>query len=244
MRVQGVGVVCLFLIALLVLPGAMRIASAAPVAPVATETARDYQFAQGDPGCSRVALIFNIGSGYEPATSILDTLSTYGVRSTMFPMGWFAESRPDIVQSMSSNGHVIGSHGYLGPELTTRGDWDVANDIAAASNAIANAIGYWPAPWFTPFAGAADERVRAIAAEQGYTTVSWGVSSNDWTFDATAASVYANVMDNVYDGAIVELHFDSPTSTYSTAEALSWIIEDLWARGYTLVTVPEMAQAC
>jgi peptidoglycan/xylan/chitin deacetylase (PgdA/CDA1 family) len=244
MRIRGLRIVGLVLALLVVLPLTTQFVAAAPVAPAGEAIDGHYQFVQGDAGCMRVALIFNIGSGYEPATSILNTLSTYGVRATMFPMGWFAESRPDIVQWMSASGHVIGSHGYLGPELTIRGDWDVSNDIAASANAIANAIGYWPAPWFTPFAGASDDRVRAIAAEQGFTTVGWGVSSNDWTFDATASSVYENVMNSVYDGAIVELHFDSPTSTYSTAEALPWIIEDLWARGYTLVTVPEMAQAC
>lgn len=234
----------LFLLAVLILPASWGLVSAAPVEPAGNAATGEYQFYQGDAGCGRVALIFNIGSGYEPATSILNTLSSYGVRATMFPMGWFADARPDILQWMSANGHVIGSHGYLGPELTVRSDWDVANDIASSSNAIANAIGYWPAPWFTPFATAADDRVVAIAADQGYTTVIRGVNSVDWTFDATASSVYSNVMDNVYDGAIVELHFDSPTSTYSTAEALPWIIEDLTARGYTLVTVPEMAQGC
>jgi peptidoglycan/xylan/chitin deacetylase (PgdA/CDA1 family) len=234
----------LVLLVFLVLPTSLGLVSAAPIEPVSIAPTGQFQFHQGEAGCGRVALIFNMGSGYEPATSILNTLANYGVRATMFPMGWFAEARPDILQWMSANGHVIGSHGYLGPELTLRTDWDVSNDIATSSSAIANAIGYWPAPWFTPFAGAADARVRALAAEQGYTTVSWGVSSNDWSFDATASSVYSNVMDNVYDGAIVELHFDSPTTTYSTAEALPWIIEDLSARGYSLVTVPELAQAC
>ena len=237
-------VVGIVLLAFLFLPTSFGPASAAPGELASLAPAGHLQFYEGDPGCGRVALIFNMGAGYEPATSILNTLAEYGVRATMFPMGWFAEARPDILQWMSANGHVIGSHGYLGPELTTRSDGDVASDIAASSSAIADAIGYWPAPWFTPFAGAADDRVRALAAEQGYTTVSWGVNSVDWTFDATASSVYSNVMDNVYDGAIVELHFDSPTTTYSTAEALPWIIEDLWARGYSLVTVPEMAQPC
>lgn len=243
-RARGTRAIGIVLLAFLLLPTSFGLASTGPVEQGGISPVGHYQFHQGEAGCMRVALIFNMGSGYEPATSILNTLSAYGVVATMFPMGWFAETYPDILQWMSSNGHVIGSHGYLGPELTTRSDWDVANDIAMSSTAIANAIGYWPAPWFTPFAAAADERVRAIALDQGYTTVSWGVSSNDWGWDATASSVYANVMNNVYDGAIVELHFDSPTSTYSTAEALPWIIEDLRARGYTLVTVPQMAQPC
>ena len=219
-------------------------ALAIPAQPLPARVPAAYDFTEGDAGCMRVALIFNMGAGYTPATSILDTLSSYGVTATMFPSGWFADTYPDIVAWMSSSGHVIGSHGYNGPELTGRSDWDVADDLATASQSIANAIGYWPAPWFTPFGGAADGRIEAIALDQGYTMVGWGVSSVDWGFDPTASSVYANVMDNIYDGAMVELHFDSPTTVDSTAVALPWIIEDLWDRGYTLVTVPEMAQPC
>ena len=37
-----------------------------------------------------VALMFNIGAGYEPAYGILDTLGAYGVPGSMFVMGWLA----------------------------------------------------------------------------------------------------------------------------------------------------------
>ncbi len=200
-------------------------------------------FTDGTPGCMQVALIFNVGAGYTPATSVFDTLGAYGVPATFFVMGWLADQNPDLVQQMSWYGPV-GSHGYDPPELTTRSDDDVASDIAASTTSIANALGYAPAPIFTGFAGATDDRVRWIAANQGYTTIGWGVESGDWTWDATADSVYSNVMSSVYDGAIVELHMDSPTSTWSTATALPWIISDLQARGYTLVSVPQMMGGC
>ncbi|HEX5498983.1 MAG TPA: polysaccharide deacetylase family protein [Thermomicrobiales bacterium] len=200
-------------------------------------------FTQGTPGCMQVALIFNVGAGSTPATSVFDTLGAYGVPATFFVMGWLADQNPYLVQQMSWYGPV-GSHGDVPPELTTRGDDDVAWDIGASTTAITNALGYAPSPIFTGFGGATDERVRWIAANQGYTTIGWGVESGDWTWDATADSVYANVMNNVYDGAIVELHMDSPTSTWSTATALPWIISDLQTRGYTLVSVPTMMGGC
>lgn len=45
-------------------------------------------FVEGDTSCRRVALSFNIGIGYTPSQSILSTLTTKGVKATMFPMGW------------------------------------------------------------------------------------------------------------------------------------------------------------
>lgn len=202
------------------------------------------QLLAGTPGCDRVALIFNIGSGFEPATSILDTLESEGVPATMFVMGWWAEQNAPLVRRMVEAGLPIGSHGHLPPELTLRSDDDVAADVRAAGEAIERAAGQPPGPWFTPYAAAIDDRVRGIVAGEGYLPVGWTVRSEDWNPEITADGVYENVVPNVHDGAIVELHMDASTSVYSTAVALPWIIRDLRAAGYTFVTVPDMTLPC
>ncbi|MDP9365917.1 MAG: polysaccharide deacetylase family protein, partial [Chloroflexota bacterium] len=97
---------------------------------------------------------------------------------------------------------------------------------------------------FTPYAAAIDDRVRAVVAAEGYLPVGWTVRSEDWNPEITADAVYQNVVGNVHDGAIVELHLDASTSVFSTAVALPWIVRDLRAAGYTFVTVPEMSAPC
>src|SRR5690606_40393392 len=57
-----------------------------------------FDVTAGVSGCSQVALIFNIGAGYDPAYGILDTLGAYGVTCSMFVMGWLAEQNPALVQ--------------------------------------------------------------------------------------------------------------------------------------------------
>jgi peptidoglycan/xylan/chitin deacetylase (PgdA/CDA1 family) len=203
-----------------------------------------FDIVAGAPGCGRVALLFNVGASAEPATGILSTLGSYGVPASFFVMGWLAEQSPWLVQEIAAWGHPVGSHGYLPPELTVRSDEDVAWDLGAAAGALSAALGYAPGPWFTPFAGASDERVRSIAAGQGLVTVGWGVDSEDWNPGATADSIYSRVVNGVYDGAIVELHMDAQRSIDGTAVALPWIIEDLSAQGYRLVPVAEMAGGC
>lgn len=198
----------------------------------------------GEPGCDRVALIFNIGSGFEPATSILDTLAVEHVPATMFVMGWWAEQNVELLRRMVASGLPIGSHGHLPPELTLRSDADVAADVLAAEEAIERAIGEPPGPWFTPYAAAIDDRVRAIVADEGYLPIGWSVRSEDWNPAITAEGVYQNVVPNVRDGSIVELHMDASTSLVSTAVALPWMIRDLRAAGYRFVTVAEMAAPC
>jgi peptidoglycan/xylan/chitin deacetylase (PgdA/CDA1 family) len=203
-----------------------------------------YDLSSGTPGCFRVALMFNIGAGYDPAVGILDTLGSYGVPATMFVMGWLAEQNPWLVQQFAAWGHPVGSHGYLPPELTSRSDDDVAWDLQTASDALTWALGYQPGPWFTPYASASDDRVRSIASSLGLITVGWSVSSGDWDPGATADSIYGNVVNGAYDGAIIEVHLDAQRSGDGTAVALPWIIEDLSAQGYSFVTVPQIAGWC
>jgi peptidoglycan-N-acetylglucosamine deacetylase len=203
-----------------------------------------FDLSAGVAGCSQIALMFNVGAGYEPAVGILDILGSYGVPGSMFVMGWLAEQNPGLVQQLAAWGHPVGSHGYVPPELTMRSDDDVAGDLIAASGALSWALGYDPGPWFTPFASASDSRVRSIASSLGLITVGWSVGSGDWSPDATADSIYNSVMSGVFDGAIVELHLDALQSVGGTAVALPWIIDDLSAQGYRFVSVPQIANGC
>ena len=212
--------------------------------PRAASAQSAFDVSAGAPGCGQVALVFNAGSGYEPAVGILDTLGAYGVPASMFVMGWLAEQNPWLVQSIASYGHVVGSHGYLPPELTSRSDDDVAWDLGAASGALTTALGYAPSPWFTPFAGASDDRVRSIASSLGLVTVGWSVGSGDWDPGATADSIYSNVVGGAHEGAIIELHLDSARSIDGTAVALPSIIEDLQGQGYQFVSVPTIVGGC
>ncbi len=203
-----------------------------------------FDFSAGAPGCGQVALLFNVGSGYEPAVGVLDTLGSYGVPATMCVMGWLAEQNPWLVQQIAGWGHTVGSHGYLPPELTARSDDDVAADLMAASGALSAALGYYPGPWFTPFASASDDRVRSIASSLGLVTVGWSVGSGDWDPGASADSIYSNVVSGAHDGAIIELHLDAQRSIDGTAVALPWIIDDLSAQGYRFVSIPTIANGC
>lgn len=215
-----------------------------PAVFVATEPENPPYFVAGEPGCNRVALIFNIGVGADPATGILDTLAEDDVPATMFVMGWWAEENPPVLQRMVDEGYLIGSHGYAANELTTLTSDEVLSDLSAAEATIETATGVPPAPFFTPYAAAIDTRVRHLVAERGVLTIGWEVPAADYGADATEDSVYVRVMDDIYDGAIVELHLDGPASAESTGRALPRIIDDLRAQGYQFVTIPEMLEPC
>jgi peptidoglycan/xylan/chitin deacetylase (PgdA/CDA1 family) len=223
---------------------ALSVAPGLGAAPHTAEADGAYDFTAGMAGCGQVALMFNIGAGYDPATGILQTLGDYGVPATMFIMGWLAAQNPGLVQQIAAWGHPIGSHGNLPPELTTRSDDDITADLLAASDNLTWALGYNPGPWFSPYASASDDRVRAIANSLGLIEVGWSLTSGDWTPEATADGIYSTVVGGIFDGAIVELHMDAQRSVDGTAVALPWILDDLIGQGYQLVTVPQIAGGC
>lgn len=203
-------------------------------------------FAAGSPGCQRVAFLFNIGVGFPPDEGILDTLQAEDVPAAMFLMGWWVDQdpRPTILSRMVNEGYLIGSHGYGSTELTTLSDDAVADDVSHATEAIEEATGRPMDPYFTPYAAAIDDRVRAKVAAQGLLPVAWEVPAADYGADVTADEVYARVMGNMYDGAIVEFHLDAAASAASTGEALPRIITDLRQQGYQFVSIPDLMQSC
>lgn len=205
---------------------------------------RTPELRQGLAGCNRVALIFNLGVGFENRPEILERLKADGVPATVFAMGWWADEHPDLLKRIDAAGFPIGSHGDQRVKLTERADAEVSRDIRDAAEAIERAIGTDPEPYFTPYAAATDERVRSLIARAGYLPVGYTLPAADWDFDADPDAIWERVVPHVTDGAIVEFHLDAPASAESTGVALPWIVDRLRAKGYRFVTVPEMARPC
>ena len=206
-----------------------------PAVPVAED-----EVLHGDPTVASMALVFNVGAGFEPATGILDTLAERKQRATFFVMGWWAERHPEILRQIVDGGHEIASHGHSIFDLTQATDAQVRADLESADTAISAVTGRSTRPLWSPSAGYHNARVRAIAASLGYRPILWTVDSADWTLEATPESVYSHVVNGASNGAIVVLHFDSPTTQDSTAQVLPAIIDTLRGAGYRLVTITEL----
>jgi peptidoglycan/xylan/chitin deacetylase (PgdA/CDA1 family) len=116
----------------------------------------------------------------------------------------------------------------------------VRDDLEHADRVISGITGRTTKPLWSASDGYRDDRVRGIAASIGYRPIYITLDSLDWTQDATADSVYNRVMQRVENGAIIQMHFDSPTTVNSTAVALPRLIDDLRAQGYTLVTITDL----
>ena len=202
--------------------------------------AGEAEVLRGDDSRRDLALVINIGAGFEPATSVLDTLVNKQYTATFFVMGWWADAHPDLLARITADGHEVASHGYRVPELTQVSDEEVRADLQRADAAIAAITGRSTRPLWSPSEGDRDPRVNSIAASLGYRPILWTVDSGDWRQEATADGVYRRVKQGAVNGGIVVLHLDSPRSTTATAVALPRLIDDLRAAGYRLVTITDL----
>ncbi len=195
---------------------------------------------RGDPNLPNVALVFNVGAGYEPGVAILDALAEHQQRATFFVMGWWAERHPDLLRQIADGDHEIASHGHSILDLTQATDAQVRQDLERADTAISAVTGRSTRPLWSPSAGYQDARVRALAASLGYRPILWTIDTADWTADATPESVFSHIVNGAKNGAIIVLHFDSPPTRDSTAQVLPAAIDALRADGYRLVTITEL----
>ena len=76
-----------------------------------------------------------------------------------------------------------------------------------------------------------------VAGAKGLAVIGWSVDPRDWATQDTAA-VGRSVLDQVGDGDIILMH---DTSESSVNAALN-IVDILTARGFTFVTVSELAR--
>ena len=137
--------------------------AARPTVPVSAD-----EVSHGDPASPRIALAINVGAGYTPAVSMLDTLRDRDLRTTFFVMGWWAERNPDILARIAADGHEIASHGHSVFDLTRVSDAAVVEDLEAADSAIAAVTGHTTRPLWSASAGYRDARVLRLAASLGY----------------------------------------------------------------------------
>lgn len=132
-------------------------------------------------------------------------------------------------------GDVLGDHTWSHRNLT--GYRDVKGQLRRGIEAIRAASGYTTCVFRPPY-GAYDARVLHVARALGLATITWNVDPRDWTLPGSGA-IAARVLAAVQPGSIVLSH-DGGGPRGQTLAAYPRIITTLRARGYHLVTVPQL----
>nr|WP_275586572.1 polysaccharide deacetylase family protein [Geodermatophilus normandii] len=182
-----------------------------------------------------VALTFDDGPG--PYTAqLLHELADAGVPATFFVLGGNVAAMPDLVRRAATEGHAIGSHTWSHPRLPLLTGEQIADEVDRTTAALFDA-GVTTDLLRPPY-GETDDRVADVVGDLGYAQVLWDVDTQDW-LNRDIATTTQRALDGAHPGAIVLMHDIHPT----TVQAVPGIIDALQARGYTLVTVPQLLGA-
>jgi peptidoglycan-N-acetylmuramic acid deacetylase len=188
-------------------------------------------FYKGDPKKKVIYLTFDNGYENGETVKILDVLKKEKVPATFFLTGHYIKSAPDLVKRMVKEGHIIGNHSYGHPDLTTISDAEIKKEWKSLKDEMEKIVDQKEMIYNRPPRGIFNERVLALAKEEGYKNVFWSVAYVDWNTDQQKGWQYAynEMIKQAHPGAIYLLHSVSTDN----AQALEKAITDLKKQGYS-----------
>lgn len=179
-----------------------------------------------------IALTYDDGPT-EVTPRLLDVLKSHNAKATFFPTGANVQSAPAVVRRIAVEGHAIGNHTVSHSRLTSLSLEAVRREVEDANALLARLTGQQPVVFRPPYA-AMNDAVTDILRTNGLSVILWSIYPERLAF--SASTIRNRVVDHARDGDIVFLH-DTSAQTVDATEA---ILNDLSAKGFEFVTVPEL----
>lgn len=177
------------------------------------------------------ALTFDDGPG--PYTDeLLDGLRAHGAKATFFCTGTRGSMYPDQVRRILAEGHQLGNHSYDHANLGNLPLERALGQLARTDEILNKTTGGTGAHFYrAPYGNSS----RSLRESLDAPLIHWTVDTVDWQV-LNAEKVKNNILNDIFDGAIVLLHDIHHTSVQGVLAALDTLEE----RGYELVTVKEL----
>jgi peptidoglycan-N-acetylglucosamine deacetylase len=188
-------------------------------------------------GPARREVAIGFDDGPAPDTgAFVSMLERTRAKATFFMIGRQigAAYHPTLLRELR-DGDALGDHTFTHPDLTRSGD--ARTQLEATIRAIRAVSGYTPCVFRPPY-GAYSTSVVHVARSLGLATVLWNVDPRDWARPG-ARAIVQQVLAQVRPGSIIISH-DGGGPRDETLAAYPAIIASLRARGYGIVTIPEL----
>ena len=180
------------------------------------------------------AISFDAAWGADNTGRILDVLDEFGVKTTLFVVGAWAEQYPDTARAIAARGHEVMNHSAKHDHYSSLTAEQIVADASACSDSIEALTGVRPTLLRCPY-GEYDDHVIAAVRSIGMEPIQWDVDSLDWK-GISAAEITRRVTGRVKNGSIVLFH----NAGEHTPEALPEILRTLRQEGYAIVPVSEL----
>jgi peptidoglycan/xylan/chitin deacetylase (PgdA/CDA1 family) len=188
-------------------------------------------------GSRRREVAIGFDDGPAPDTgAFVRMLERSHARATFFLIGAQLGTRyAATLKRALRDGDALGDHTFTHPYLTLAGD--VRHQLASTMGAIRSLTGYRPCVFRPPYGAYNGSTVR-IARSLGLATVLWDVDPSDYA-QPGARAIERRVLSQVQPGSIIVSH-DGGGPRGQTLAAYPPILAALRARGYRVVTIPEL----
>ena len=187
-----------------------------------------------------VALTFDDGPWPGQTDKILNILKREEVHATFFMLGVRVKLAPELARRVAEEGNQVANHSLGHRLLTTSKPKEIRRQIRGGADTIYKATGVLPT-WFRPPYGAINKAVWKQVRTSRMHVALWTVDTRDWSRPGVKRIV-KNATSNTRNGSILLMH-DGGTNRKQTIKALPKIIRNLKKRGYTFVTIEELADA-
>ncbi|MCQ8773571.1 polysaccharide deacetylase family protein [Streptomyces telluris] len=181
-----------------------------------------------------IALTFDAGPGPRTA-ELLDILKAKKVHATFFLLGKnHVLAHPDLVRREAAEGHEIGNHTWTHQRLDHLTPDRIRDELDYTQDAIKKITGKAPT-LMRPPQGGTNKTVGSVARSRGLSEVLWSATASDYATTDTRL-IGDRILNQASRDGIILLHdiYDG------TVPAVPRIVDELRARGYTFVTVPQL----
>lgn len=187
-----------------------------------------------------VALTFDDGPWPLYTQQILEILEREGVKGNFFMLGKQVRKNRELAARVAAEGHLVGNHSLSHVYMSAASPETARSEIENCQAEIEKSTGVRPT-WYRPAGGIVSPAVWSQTRISKVKLITWSVDPQD--YKCTSPVVLADrVISATKPGSVILLH-DGGGNRTCTVKALTTIIRELKARGYTFVTLDEMYPA-
>ena len=182
-------------------------------------------------GLKIIHLGFDVEGSAEVMGPLLEVLDRRQVKATMFILGSWAEIYPNWVTEMGLRGHEFANHTWSHGNIVMMDAATVKKELADTEAIVQRLTGKSTKPFMRPPFGSRSAVSIQAAFEEGYSTIIWTGSTEDWREGATAETMCRTLLLGSFPGGILYSHTWHP----EMPETIDRYIGELQAQGYTFV---------
>ena len=194
----------------------------------------------GDTSKKVIYLTFDAGyeNGYTAPS--LDALKKHKVPATLFLVGNYLSTAPELVKRMVAEGHTVANHTFSHPDMSRIADKAAFTaELQHLEQQYKEITGEEMVKYYRPPQGKFSEDNLKMAHELGYHTFFWSLAYVDWYVDKqpTREAALEKLTARIHPGAIVLLHSTSQTN----AQILDELLTKWESMGYTFAPLQDLA---